>query len=108
MKKMNTQGFSLVEVLVVLAIIGALVAMILPNAFRAMNQSDSTRSTASDRAVEAAYAACRLDNNTDHTACDTAAELAPYVDGTIPNSCTITGVDQDGDGTDDSINVTGC
>ncbi|MGI6284603.1 type II secretion system protein [Neomoorella humiferrea] len=54
-KKLNNQrGFTLVELLVVIAIIGILAAVVVPGAFRAVENAKISRVVADVRALKAA------------------------------------------------------
>tara|TARA_B100000700_G_scaffold131064_1_gene146620 strand:+ start:6300 stop:6752 length:453 start_codon:yes stop_codon:yes gene_type:complete len=72
MKKQNTKlknfknknlGFSLVEIMVVIAIIGILATMILPNVLGSQEQANEQKITADIVALENALSQYHLDNN---------------------------------------------
>ncbi len=116
------KGFTLVELLVVLVIIGILVAIILPSTLRAIKQANTKKCASNIRSIDTAAQMCYAENR-DWSKCDTMAELRPYFpdedgDGTgdcpqcpfagdadNPNDCddySLVAYDSDGDGTPDA------
>ncbi len=68
------QGFSLIELLVVLVIIGAILALILPNTFRAIREANEKTCQSHHRSVISAVALCYSDTR-DYGECSTVAAL---------------------------------
>lgn len=78
------KGFTLVELLVVLVIIGILVALILPNALRAIRQANIKECASNIRAIDTAIQMFYTDNRAWPTAIDV-ANLGVYLtDGVLP------------------------
>lgn len=69
----NERGFSFVELLVVVLLLGILVLLALPNYFGAEGQAKSKVDQANVRAINAALALYKFQNN---GTCPTAAEFA--------------------------------
>ena len=80
------RGFTLVELLVVIVIIGILVAIILPNTFQAINQANIKECASNIRSIDTAIQMYYTENRAWPSAL---TDLAPY----FP--------DEDGDGTGD-------
>ena len=73
-KQRNKKGFTLIEVLVVLIIIGVIVALILPNVLDAINQSNEKECASNIRTINTAAQLC-FTNTRNWTQCDSQAEL---------------------------------
>lgn len=77
---MNKKGFTLTEILVVLIIAGILMALILPNALKAITKADDTAHEANMNNINAAIMVCYAQNRNDvnnpgWTLCDSMDEL---------------------------------
>jgi type IV pilus assembly protein PilA len=68
------KAFTLVEILVVLIIIGALLALVVPNAFKAINEANKRNCAANLRNVDSAIQLCYTQTR-NWASCDTLAEL---------------------------------
>lgn len=83
------KGFSLVELLIVLVVIGIILAIVLPNTLRAIEQANVRDTAATLRAIDTAINLC-YSQTRNWGECDTIAELTgaepPYIDETIPTS----------------------
>lgn len=85
---MFKKGFTLVELLVVLVIIGILLALIIPNALRAVRQANTRNCASNIRTIDTAVQMFYTENQ--RTWPGAIADLEPY----LP--------DDDGDGTGDT------
>lgn len=73
------KGFSLVELLVVLVVIGIILAVILPNTLRAIEQANVRDTAATLRSIDTAINVCYSQTRS-WAACDTLAELTAAPD----------------------------
>jgi type IV pilus assembly protein PilE len=88
MKKMNNKsGFTLLEIIIVIIIVGVLASLALPRFFATVEYSRSTEALASFTAVRQALERCYLQRNGDYTACtDIDNTLDIENPGASPNS----------------------
>ncbi len=85
MKKRITKGFTLVEIMIVVAIIGLLVAIALPNFMKARRKAQIKATQASLKQIEGAYEQYLLDGGTtvvSETSIDAATGIKTAI---IPN-----------------------
>ena len=85
---MDKKGFTLVELLVVVVIIGILVALILPNTLRAIGQANTKECASNLRSIDTAIQMFYTENRTWPTA---TADLTPYFPDNIAPVCHVTG-----------------
>jgi type IV pilus assembly protein PilA len=81
MKKMNKKGFTLVEIMIVVAIIGLLAAIGIPSFQKARNNSIAKSKTNNTRLVNAAVDQYAMDNALTDGASVTPANYATYLKG---------------------------
>jgi len=62
MKRSNSAGFSLVEILVVLVILGLLISIVAPNVLERADEARTQKAYADFKAIETALKMYRLDN----------------------------------------------
>lgn len=77
------KGFTLVEMLIVLVVIGIILAVVLPNALRAIEQANVRDTAATLRSIDTAVNLCYSQTRT-WASCDSLAELRgatpPYLE----------------------------
>ena len=76
MIKMNRKGFTLVEIMIVVAIIGLLAAIAIPNFVRARAKAQAEACIANLRQIEGAIQVWAVDNNKPDTAVATLGTVA--------------------------------
>ncbi len=83
------KGFTLVEMLIVLVVIGIILAVVLPNALRAIEQANVRDTAATLRSIDTAVNLCYSQTRT-WASCDSLAELRgatpPYLEAGPNNS----------------------
>ena len=84
MIKMRTKGFTLVEIMIVVAIIGLLAAIAIPNFVRARAKAQAEACIANLRQIEGAIQVWAVDNSKADTDVPTWADLVPNYIRTQP------------------------
>jgi prepilin-type N-terminal cleavage/methylation domain-containing protein len=68
--KMNRKGFTLVEIMIVVAIIGILAAIAIPNFLKSRTESQKNACIANLKQIEGAVEQCKLAGDTDVAVAD--------------------------------------
>ncbi len=81
LQKLNTKrsGFTLVEIMIVVAIIALLAAIAVPNFLRARKRSQATSTIQTLRMIDSAKDQYAIENNKSSSTTPTGADLLPYV-----------------------------
>jgi prepilin-type N-terminal cleavage/methylation domain-containing protein len=87
---MKKSGFTLVEIMIVVAIIGLLAAIAIPSFVRARTTSQTNACINNLRQMDGAKDQWAIENNKVDTDAVTTGDIAPYVKGGIP-SCPAAG-----------------
>ena len=77
----NTKGFTLVEIMIVVAIIGLLAAIAVPNFVQARTTAKANSCKNNLRLIDAAKEQYAMDNNIANGAAVVAANITPYLKG---------------------------
>ena len=81
--KQANQGFTLVEIMIVVAIIGLLAAIAVPNFVQARTSARTSTCVNNLRLISAAKDQAALENGLADTATPTTTQLSPYLKATI-------------------------
>ena len=86
-QKNRKAGFTLVEIMIVVAIIGLLAAIAIPNFVRARTTAQTNACINNLRQIDGAKEQWALENNEATGDACTAADVAPYIKGGFPAEC---------------------
>ena len=89
--KKNTAGFTLVEIMIVVAIIGLLAAIAVPNFAQARTNARRGTCINNLRLIDAAKEQYALENNKDSTVTPATADVVPYLKGGALPTCPASG-----------------
>ena len=87
----NTAGFTLVEIMIVVAIIGLLAAIAVPNFAQARTNARRGTCINNLRLIDAAKEQYALENNKDTTTTPAAGDITAYLKGTTMPTCPAAG-----------------
>jgi prepilin-type N-terminal cleavage/methylation domain-containing protein len=93
----QTQGFTLVEIMIVVAIIGLLAAIAIPNFVKARQNSQKNACINNLRQIDGAKAQWALENKKTDGDTATSGDISPYLKGGIMPTCTASGTYTIGD-----------
>jgi len=87
----NTAGFTLVEIMIVVAIIGLLAAIAVPNFVQARQNARRGACVNNLRLIDASKEQWALETNAAPAAAVAAADITPYLKGAVMPTCPGTG-----------------
>ena len=87
----NTSGFTLVEIMIVVAIIGLLAAIAVPNFAQARQNARRGNCINNMRLIDAAKEQYALENNKDSSTTPASGDLTPYLKGNAMPTCPASG-----------------
>ncbi len=87
----NTAGFTLVEIMIVVAIIGLLAAIAVPNFAQARTNARRGTCINNMRLIDAAKEQYALENNKDSTVTPASGDCTPYLKGNAMPTCPAAG-----------------
>lgn len=90
--KKNTAGFTLVEIMIVVAIIGLLAAIAVPNFAQARSNARKSACINNLRLIDAAQEQWAMENNKNTGDAVAAADVQPYLKGNALPICPASGV----------------
>ena len=90
--KKNTAGFTLVEIMIVVAIIGLLAAIAVPNFAQARNNARKNACINNLRLIVAAKEQYAIENNANTGDAVVDANITPYLKGNVIPTCPASGV----------------
>jgi prepilin-type N-terminal cleavage/methylation domain-containing protein len=90
-KRNRLQGFTLVEIMIVVAIIGLLAAIAIPNFVRARNTSQKNACINNLRQIDGAKNQWALENKKQDTDTPVNSDITPYLKGAQVPSCPANG-----------------
>ena len=88
--RLNKKGFTLVEIMIVVAIIGLLAVIAIPNFVRARTTAQTNACINNMRQIDSGKQQWAIENNQPGTASPTSAEVGAYIRGGFP-SCPASG-----------------
>jgi prepilin-type N-terminal cleavage/methylation domain-containing protein len=92
-KTNRRQGFTLVEIMIVVAIIGLLAAIAIPNFVKARQNSQKNACINNLRQIDGAKAQWALENKKTDGDTATSGDLSPYLKGNLMPTCPAGGAD---------------
>jgi len=84
MKRLNKKGFTLVEIMIVVAIIGLLAVIAIPNFVKARTTAQTNACINNMRQIDSAKQQWAIENNQDGTATPSSANVGSYIRGGFP------------------------
>ena len=87
----NTKGFTLVEIMIVVAIIGLLAAIAVPNFTQARTNARTSACVNNLRLIDGAKQQWALETNQDETAVPAEADVTPYLKNSAMPACPANG-----------------